>query len=96
MTNNVSLGLRTEFFDEYNHGVNAIGLYSSTGSAYVMDLTLSGQIKCKAITFIPEIRMDKTSKETFTRAADGAASSKLISVNFAFIYAIPTFSIKAK
>jgi hypothetical protein len=89
-----SLGLRTEYFAEFNNGVGAIGTYSVNNKASVMAYTLSANIKASNLKIIPEVRLDKTSDNAYTRSTSGLRTSKMISVNFALVYTLPEVSHK--
>jgi hypothetical protein len=91
-----SLALRSEYFYEYNHGVNAIGSYTDKGNASVFALTMSGGLKLSALRVVPEIRYDRTDTSSFTDAATGDRVGDMMSFNFAVIYALPAIFFKGK
>jgi hypothetical protein len=89
-----TLGVRSEYFHEYNGGVNAIGDYSQAGEASVVAITMSGDICVSGIRVIPEIRYDKTSTRSFTLASNGRPIGAMVSVNLAVVYTLPIIDYK--
>ena len=89
-TDHFNMGLRTEYFSEFHGGVGAIGGYNSLGRSAVVGITLSANIISDNLRFIPELRLDKTTSDTFTREADSVAISHMFSFNFAVVYSVPT------
>jgi hypothetical protein len=89
---NQTLALRTEYFSEVNGGVGAINAYTNSGNANVVAITLSGNFKCSNLTFIPELRVDKTSTNSFTKADTGKTTNHLTSMNLAVVYTLPTLT----
>lgn len=87
-----ALGLRSEYFYEYNNGVHAIGSYSARKNASVVALTLSGDLRLPAVRVIPELRFDQTSTRCFTLAKNGEMVRKMVSVNLAVVYIIPVIT----
>ena len=60
------IGLRGEYFAEFNEGVGAIGDLNDDGDGSVFDLTLSSNIEvAEGLTLIPEFRIDIASEEPF-------------------------------
>lgn len=78
-----SLGLRAEYFAIKNSHLEIIGL-NSEGDGSVVELTLSGNYKAGGLTFIPEVRVDKTSEDSFYKDLRG--KSLMPSLNLAAIY----------
>lgn len=61
-----AIGLRGEYFAEFNEGVGAIGDLDDNGDGSVFDLTLSSNITIGGnLTLIPEFRVDIASEEPF-------------------------------
>jgi hypothetical protein len=83
------LALRTEYFSEFNGGIGAIQTYNNLGKASVIAMTLSGNIRTTNLCFIPELRFDKTSTNSFTRQDTGMATTHLTSLNLALVYTLP-------
>jgi hypothetical protein len=95
VSDNFSLGLRGEYF-AINGGyidlsggtagvpVGPIG-YDTNGDGSVIDLTLSANISVGKLTFIPEVRIDATSEDTYVNK-DGEVGKSLPSLLFAAIY----------
>ena len=69
LTENFALGLRAEYFMIRNGHIGIIGLDDS-GDGNVMEFTLSGNYRVGGLTFIPELRIDKTSENTFYDKGD--------------------------
>lgn len=84
-TDAFALGLRGEYFSEFNNGFGVIGAYDASGKADVLALTLSGNIKVGDLTFIPEIRMDNYSQKVVPD--DASAKSMGITALLAAVYA---------
>ncbi|MEJ1238629.1 outer membrane beta-barrel protein [Chryseolinea sp. T2] len=71
LSENFALGLRAEYFSIKDSHLNIIALDDGdTGDGSVMEFTLSGNYKVGGLTFIPEIRIDKTSENTFYKKDD--------------------------
>jgi Putative beta-barrel porin-2, OmpL-like. bbp2 len=64
LSESFALGLRAEYFAIKNGHLNIIGL-DDNGDGNVMEFTLSGNYKVGGFTFIPEVRLDMTSEDTF-------------------------------
>lgn len=91
----VKIALRTERFAEFNQGIGAIASYAESGRASVTSFTLSGNFTRSNLRFIPEVRIDKTSSQSFTTSATGEPVSKMTSVNIALVYTIPVITLRA-
>jgi hypothetical protein len=89
---NQTIALRTEFFSEFNGGIGAINAYDELGKAHVLAVTLSGNFKKSNLTFIPELRIDKTSQNSFTKASNGKPMNHLTSVNLAVVYTLSSLT----
>ncbi len=82
----LSFGVRGEYFSEFNGGVGALPTnLDPNGDASVIDLTLSSNIAVGNLTFIPEIRLDAVSEDTYINR-DFEAQPSLISFLFAAVY----------
>ncbi len=81
-----SLGLRTEYFNEFDGGVGALGLYDTEGDADVWDVTLTGNIAWGPLQLKPEIRYDFASESIFADEKNGNLQSTLGSFLVAAIY----------
>jgi hypothetical protein len=64
LSENFALGLRAEYFAITNGHLPLFGL-DSEGDGDVIELTLSGNYKVGGFTFIPEVRVDMTSEDSF-------------------------------
>ncbi len=93
-TDFISLGLRTEYFSEFNQGVGAIGAYNAKGKNSVMAYTLSASFISSHFRFIPEFRIDNSSANAYTKANSASPISKMVSLNFAVVYSLPAITIK--
>ena len=82
----VSLGLRTEYFNEFEGGLGAIGLYDTNGDADVWDITLTSDISLGPLKVKPEIRYDFASEDVFAKDEDGSLQSSLGSALVAVVY----------
>ena len=79
-----ALGLRAEYLGVTN-GHLGIFTADSDGKGSVMEFTLSGNYKVAGLTFIPEVRIDKTAEDSFLDK-DGAATDMMPSVSLAAVY----------
>lgn len=84
LSDNFALGLRGEYFSIKNNHLGIIQL-DSNGDGDVMEFTLSGNYKTGGLTFIPEIRIDKTSENSFADK-DGKAKDLMPSLTLAAVY----------
>lgn len=89
------IALRAEHFTEFNKGVGALATYTASGRASVTSLTLSANLIKSNLRLIPEVRLDKTSTNSFTTPTD-ALTSQMLSMNLAVVYTIPTLVFKTK
>jgi len=62
------------------------GVITSVGDNSILALTLSGNIKAGPFIFIPEFRIDNSSKEGYFKDADGKDKTSNAGVLFAVIY----------
>jgi hypothetical protein len=83
LSESFALGLRGEYFSVKNNHLNIFGLDEGDGN--VMEFTLSGNWKVGGLTIIPEIRLDKTSEDSFTDK-DGDPTDQMISATLAAVY----------
>lgn len=84
LSESFALGLRAEYFSIQKGHLDIIGL-DDEGNGSVTAITLSANYKVGALTIIPELRMDKTSEDSF---ADKSAEAKdmLSSFTLAAVY----------
>ena len=85
LTENFALGLRAEYFAVKNYHLGIFGL-DTNGDGNVIDVTLSGNLKAGRLTFIPELRIDMTSEDSFFKPGATSATNVLPSLNFAAVY----------
>jgi hypothetical protein len=86
LSESFAIGLRAEYFSTKNdHFASPIIGLDGEGDGSVMEFTLSGNYKSGGFTFIPEIRIDKTSENSFIND-DGEAKDLLPSINLAAVY----------
>ncbi|EKF54891.1 hypothetical protein I215_09988 [Galbibacter marinus] len=79
-----SVGLRGEYFKEFEGGVGVFGL--NTGQdAEVFEFTITGNYKIENLTFKPELRFDTASEEVFYDM-DAMPSNSLASFLLAAVY----------
>jgi hypothetical protein len=69
-------------------------MYNDNGKAFVFANTLSANITSSNFKFIPELRVDKTSGQTFTKNGSHSPVSVMTSVNMAVVYTIPSITHK--
>jgi hypothetical protein len=79
-----AVGLRAEYLKVTNGHLGIFGV-DENGDGSVMGFTLSGNYKVAGLTFIPEIRLDTTSEDSFYDS-DGKAQSKMTSMSLAAVY----------
>lgn len=86
-----ALGLRAEYFSlakfhlANEDGYSIIGT-DDDGNGSVMEFTLSGNYKVSGLTIIPEIRVDKTSEDSFFKDGDDEAKDMMLTFNLAAVY----------
>jgi hypothetical protein len=85
LSESTSLGLRAEYFAIKNDYIELFGL-DANDDGNVIDLTLSLNHSIGNLTLIPEIRLDKTSEDSFLNKAEDELSNTMVSLNFAAIY----------
>ncbi|MCE7864984.1 MAG: porin [Bacteroidetes bacterium CHB5] len=64
-----ALGLRAEYFSVKNDHLGIFGT-DAEGKGSVMEFTLSGNYKVGGLTLIPEVRVDRTSENSFYKGTD--------------------------
>jgi len=81
-----AIGLRAEYFStKNNHFAAPIIAVDTEGDGNVMEFTLSGNYKVGGLTFIPEVRVDMTSEDSFADS-DGEMKDMMPSLNLAAVY----------
>lgn len=78
-----ALGLRAEYFSVKNGHLGIFGT-DAEGNGSVMEFTLSGNYKIGGLTFIPEVRVDKTSEDSFYKGTE--VKSLMPSLTLAAVY----------
>jgi hypothetical protein len=86
LSESFALGARVEYFSsKKGHPLaSPIGV-DAAGDGNVIAATLSANYKVGGLTIIPEVRMDKTSEDSFAEK-DGTASDMMISLTLAAVY----------
>ncbi len=84
LSESFALGLRAEYLAVTREHLSIFGMNPS-GKGNVTEFTLSGNYKVGGLTFIPEVRIDMTSEDSFMDA-DGKATNMLPSLNVAAVY----------
>jgi hypothetical protein len=79
------LGLRGEYFAIKEGHLGIIGL-DNEGAGNVIEFTLSGNYKVGGFTFIPEVRIDMTSEDSFYKDDDLGGKDMMATVNMAAVY----------
>jgi hypothetical protein len=79
-----ALGLRAEYLTVTNGHLGIFGI-DDDGKGSVMEFTVSGNYKVGGLTFIPEVRIDKTSEDSFYDA-DLKPTDMMPSLNLAAVY----------
>lgn len=91
LSESFELGLRGEYFSVKKGHLQIFGtdeqdiLGNQIGDGNVIALTLSGNYKVGGLTLIPEIRLDKTSEDSFLDK-DGDAKDSMLSLTLAAVY----------
>ncbi|GAB4107576.1 hypothetical protein GCM10028791_00220 [Echinicola sediminis] len=82
-----SVGLRGEYFNVFNSGLEGVVGLDNAGDGNVFAVTLSGNAKItNNLTLIPEVRLDSMSEEDFFFNNDLAASKSLSSFLLAAVF----------
>ena len=84
LSESFSLGLRAEYFSVKKGHLEIFGLDDDDNGS-VTAFTLSGNYKLGGLTIIPEVRIDKTSEDSF-EDADGKATDMMPSLTLAAVY----------
>ncbi|HEY9487106.1 MAG TPA: outer membrane beta-barrel protein [Chryseosolibacter sp.] len=84
LSESFALGLRAEYFGVTNGHLGIFGLDSDRNGS-VIEFTLSGNYTAGNLTFIPELRIDQTSEDSFL-GADGTATQRMSGLNLAAVY----------
>ncbi len=84
LTENFAIGARAEYFAIKNNHLDIIGLSEESGDGNVVEFTVSGNYKAGGLTFIPEVRIDKTSENSFT--LDSKSKDVMPSFTLAAVY----------
>jgi hypothetical protein len=96
VSESTKIALRAEHFTEFNKGVGAIAAYTESGRASVTSLTLSANLTRSNLRLVPEVRLDKTSTDSFTTSPTNSLTSQMFSMNVAVVYTIPGIVFKTK
>jgi len=83
LTENFAIGARAEYFTVKNGHLGIFGL-DENGDGNVVEFTVSGNYKAGGLTFIPEVRIDKTSQDSFT--LDSKSKDIMPSFTLAAVY----------
>ncbi|RAW00700.1 outer membrane beta-barrel protein [Pseudochryseolinea flava] len=83
LSESFALGLRGEYFSVKNAHLDIFGLDAGDGD--VIEFTVSGNWKVGGLTIIPELRLDKTSEDSFTDK-DGEPTDQMLSATLAAVY----------
>lgn len=83
LSENFALGLRGEYFSIKKDHLDIIGLDNGDGN--VVEFTLSGNYAIGNLMLIPELRIDKTSENSFAKK-DGEATDTMFSALLAAVY----------
>ena len=83
LSKSFALGLRAEYFSIKHNHLGIIGL-DENGDGGVMEFTLSGNYQLGNLMFIPEVRLDKTTENSFYK--ESTAKSTMASINLAAVY----------
>src|SRR5690606_30818664 len=84
LSENFALGLRGEYFSIKKGHLDIIGL-DNAGDGNVVEFTLSGNYAIGNLMLIPEIRLDKTSENSFSKK-DGDLTDSMFSALLAAVY----------
>ena len=86
LSESFALGLRGEYFAVKEGHLGIFGL-DDNGDGDVIEFTLSGNYKVGGFTFIPEVRFDKTSENSFYKDAEtDPTENSMVTVNMAAVY----------
>jgi hypothetical protein len=86
LSESFAVGLRAEYFSTTNsHFASPIFGLDANGDGSVTEFTLSANYKTGGLTFIPEVRIDKTSEDSYV-SESGTAKNLLPTINLAAVY----------
>lgn len=85
LSESTAIGLRFEYFSIKNDYIELFSL-DENGDGNVIDLTLSLNHSIGNLTLIPEIRIDKTSDDSFIKKDFDELTDMMLSLNFAAVY----------
>jgi hypothetical protein len=89
LSESFALGLRAEYFSVKNSHLDIFGL-DENGDGNIMEFTLSGNYKFAGFTFIPELRVDVASEDSFIKTKDlqnGSVDKSIMpTLNLAAVY----------
>lgn len=85
LSESFALGLRGEYFSIKNTHITPTPIALDAGDGSVIALTLSGNYKVGGLTIIPEVRVDKTSEDSYTNK-EGEAKDLMPSLTLAAVY----------
>ncbi|TRZ43732.1 porin [Robertkochia solimangrovi] len=82
-----AIGLRAEYFKEFEGGVGALGVYDGGGDSSVFDITLTGSYTVGDLIIKPELRLDTGSEDIFLNKdlePNGSLSSFVVAAIYSF------------
>ncbi|MBX2947337.1 MAG: porin [Cyclobacteriaceae bacterium] len=83
LSKNFGLGLRAEYFSIKHNHLSIFGL-GEDGAGSVAEFTLSGNYKVGNLMLIPEVRIDKTSENSFYKGS--STQDTIATLNLAAVY----------
>lgn len=83
LSEKLALGLRGEYFSIKNGHLSIIGV-DENGDGSVVEFTLSANYKAGPLTFIPEVRVDKSTENSFYKGTE--AKDMMATFNLAAVY----------
>ncbi len=83
LSKSFDLGFRAEYFSIKDNHLGIFGL-SEDGDGSVVEFTLSGNYKLGNLMFIPEVRIDKTTENSFYNGTN--AKDMMATINLAAVY----------
>ena len=86
LSDSFAIGTRGEYFQEFNGGAGALGVYDADGDAGVFAVTVSGNIAIGDLMLIPEIRLDSADQDIFTNKEIDGTQKSLASLLLAAVY----------
>lgn len=85
LSERLAFGARGEYFAVQNNYISPFTL-DANGDGHVIDITLSANYKTGSLVIIPEVRMDVTSNDSFSKSSNGGTSNKLSTFSLAAVY----------